>query len=92
MLTMTRPVIPHITTVSQKVALIKTSACSFGLPSLLPAVTGAEPRPASFVKRPLAMPYLAERRKELPRIPPEIEEKEKAEERITRIASNIYSI
>ena len=71
--------------------LIKTSACSLGSPALLPAVTGAEPRPASFVKRPLAIPYLAERRKELPRNPPETEEKEKAEERISRIASKIYS-
>lgn len=57
LVTITSPVIAHITTVSQKVALIETRACLEGCEVFaLAAVIAAEPNPASLVNRPLAIP------------------------------------
>lgn len=54
---MTSPVMPHITTVSQKVALMMTRACSPGEPEVPEAAAiGAEPRPASLVNNPREIP------------------------------------
>ena len=58
--TITRPVMAHIITVSQKVALIEIRACLEGWEVLAPAaVIAADPSPASFVNNPRAIPYLA---------------------------------
>ena len=58
--TITKPVIAHIITVSQKVALIDIKACLEGCGVLAPAAAiAAEPRPDSFVNNPRAIPYLA---------------------------------
>ena len=62
------------------------------MPLLFAAATDAEPRPASLVKSPLAMPCLAARRKELPRRPPETEEKEKAETELARVQCEIEKL
>ena len=50
----------HITTVSQKVALMEIKAWLEGWEVLAPAAAmAAEPRPASLVNNPRAIPYLA---------------------------------
>jgi len=57
LLTMTSPVSAQITTVSQNVAVLDTSACLTGLRVCAAAATiGAEPSPDSLENRPRAMP------------------------------------
>ena len=57
LLTTTRPVMAHTTTVSQKVPVIDTRACRTGfLVWAVAAAMGAVPRPDSLEKSPRAMP------------------------------------
>ena len=87
LVTITIPVIAHITTVSQNVALIDTRACSPGLFVLaLDAAIPAVPSPASLVNNPQAIPYLAALLIELPTKPPTTALGTKAEDIINLIA------
>ena len=68
---MTSPVTAHMITVSQKTAVIEIRACLRGLFSEEEAAAiAAVPIPASLVKSPLAMPYLAALIMVLPIKPP----------------------
>ena len=59
LLTITRPVIRHTTTVSQNVPVEDTRACLTGFRVFAAAATiGAEPIPDSLENKPLAIPYL----------------------------------
>ena len=71
LLTITRPVIAHITTVSQKVPVEETSAWRTGLRVWAAAATmGAEPRPDSLEKSPREMPQRAAMMTVAPTNPP----------------------
>ena len=88
LLTSTRPVSAHTTTVSQKVPVDETSACRTGLRVLAAAATiGAEPRPDSLEKRPRAIPYRQASRTVEPTNPPPTALAVKAPETISRRAS-----
>lgn len=92
LLTITRPVMAHITTVSQKVAVIDTSACRFGsLVFAQAAAIAVEPSPASLVKRPFATPCLAAMSIVLPINPPVAAFVEKAAVNISFIAGRRYN-
>ena len=69
--TSTRPVIRHTTTVSQKVPVEETSAWRTGLRVCAAlATSGAEPMPDSFENRPRATPYCIAMRRPPPTSPP----------------------
>ena len=71
--TSTVPVRRQMTTVSQKVPVIDTSACLFGFfVFAADATRGALPIPDSFEKRPLAKPYLSVTESKYPPVPPAI--------------------
>ena len=69
--TSTRPVIRHTTTVSQNVPVEETSACRTGLRvCAAEATSGAEPMPDSLENSPRATPYCIARRMPPPVSPP----------------------
>ena len=79
-ITMTIPVTAHIITVSQKVAVMEISACLGGLLVFaVEAAIPAEPKPASLVNNPRAIPYRQAFCKVAPRTPPAMEVGTKAD-------------
>ena len=87
LLTITIPVMAQITTVSQKGPVMEINPCLFGdLQLEAAAVMGMEPRPASFVKRPLEMPVRIPIKTEVPVIPPIRDSEVKADRIMTETA------